>query len=368
MIVLFTSNTEGGIVQLTIQLLTTLIDIGEEALVFIPEGSKYTLDERYYPYIRKYIKVKTLLIEDKRILNIAHEIIKNNPSAIIFTDNEVVSAQVLLNIQKSAKTVLCIHDVIPHLSYINLRNYLVNKLKSWLNNMAIKKSDYILLFSENSRKKFQEKYKGFSMKKLLVLPLGAHVPQIEARKPTEIDSSLSEYFLFFGRLDKYKGIYKLIDAYNNLSIDNKPKLIIAGNGELSIEERNLIDENKNIILIKRFIKDEEMIYLYKFSLGVILPYIEASQSGVLAISYHFNIPVVVSDLPGLTEFVNDRKTGYICKTEKDITLSLEELCNKETVNNMKVNIRSYYENNLSWDKNIYKIVQILNKVDEQMLI
>ncbi len=98
---------------------------------------------------------------------------------------------------------------------------------------------------------------------------------------------MSGYILFFGTVDKYKGVDLLVDAYCNLTCKSL-KLVIAGRG-FDIETHN-----ENIIRINRFIEDEEVAYLFKKAKFIVYPYRSATMSGVLSLAYYFNKKVLAS--------------------------------------------------------------------------
>ena len=102
--------------------------------------------------------------------------------------------------------------------------------------------------------------------------------------------NIKEYILFFGTVDKYKGVDLLVDAYCNLTCKSL-KLVIAGRG-FDIETHN-----ENIIRINRFIEDEEVAYLFKKAKFIVYPYRSATMSGVLSLAYYFNKKVLASTIP-----------------------------------------------------------------------
>ena len=107
---------------------------------------------------------------------------------------------------------------------------------------------------------------------------------------------LSDYFLFFGRLELYKGVENLLRAFSNYS--GTRKLVIAGKGRVNILQKAL---SKNVILINRFIKDEEIKDLFEKACCVVFPYKSATQVGPISIAYCFKKPVVISAVPALME-------------------------------------------------------------------
>jgi len=82
--------------------------------------------------------------------------------------------------------------------------------------------------------------------------------------------------------------------------------------------KNIITKNnigERVILINEFVTNEEVYKYYQVSDVVILPYRSATQSGILNIAYGFNKPVIVTDVGGLGEFVNNEKTGIIIQPD-----------------------------------------------------
>lgn len=117
-------------------------------------------------------------------------------------------------------------------------------------------------------------------------------------------------FIFFGRIEKYKGIEVLLNAYLQLEkkFDNV-KLSVWGSGNIR-EYTNIIDNIRNIDLQNRFIEDKEIAMLFSRPNSVlVLPYLDATQSGVAPIAIDFMLPIIATDSGGLREQLNDGKIG-----------------------------------------------------------
>ncbi len=112
--------------------------------------------------------------------------------------------------------------------------------------------------------------------------------------PPEL-SNVTDYILFFGRIEAYKGIDKLIEAYLSSPTLQQSKLVIAGKGEMNRPV------HKNIIYLNRYIGDNEIAALYNNAACVVYPYISITQSGVLSVAMHFGTPIIASDLPFFKE-------------------------------------------------------------------
>lgn len=118
--------------------------------------------------------------------------------------------------------------------------------------------------------------------------------------------------LFYGRIWPYKGLKYLLQAMP-LVVEQIPdvKLIIAGRGE-NIEQYFTPNyDPKHYEILNRFIQDEEVAPLFQKSAAVILPYIEASQSGVAAVAYSMGTPVIASNIGGLAEMIRHERDGLL---------------------------------------------------------
>lgn len=116
--------------------------------------------------------------------------------------------------------------------------------------------------------------------------------------------------LFFGRIEPYKGLDVLLSSapiiFNKLP---NWKIVIAGNGSLR-PYKDLIND-KRIMVINRYIRDEEVQQLMRRAKIIALPYKSATQSGIVPIAYAFGKPVIATNVGGLPDVVINEKTGLI---------------------------------------------------------
>ena len=130
--------------------------------------------------------------------------------------------------------------------------------------------------------------------------------------------------LFFGFIRQYKGLDLLLEAMNILKIQQQqnpslqiPKLLVAGE---FYEDRKLYDDliNKyqlqnHLILRTEFIADSEVKYYLSAADFVIQPYRNATQSGVTPLAYHFEKPMLVTNVGGLPDLVPHGKSGLVAE-------------------------------------------------------
>ena len=144
---------------------------------------------------------------------------------------------------------------------------------------------------------------------------GNPVSREEACLHLKLDPSF-QYILFFGFIRQYKGLDLLLESMADDRFNGKKiKLIVAGEFyedaapyHAIIEKFNLKDK---LILSTDFIADNEVKYYFSAADLVVQPYRSATQSGISQIAYHFEKPMVVTNVGGLPEIVHDGKTGFV---------------------------------------------------------
>jgi D-inositol-3-phosphate glycosyltransferase len=156
---------------------------------------------------------------------------------------------------------------------------------------------------------------------------GAVISKNEAKKRLGLDPAFS-YLLFFGFIRDYKGLDLLLKAFGDERLRKYPlKHIVAGEFysdakpyyEL-IDKLNLVDL---VIMHNEFIPDSAVSDYFCAADLVVQPYKSATQSGVTQIAYHFNKPMIITNVGGLAEFVPDGKVGYIVEpSETDIASAI----------------------------------------------
>lgn len=196
----------------------------------------------------------------------------------------------------SVKVLNTVHDLQPHESkkafYKEWRqNVMYNRVFK-----CIDLVDNLLTNSksqlENQKKLYPDKTHYFSSFPTLVTDEIASGVTI----PPEIEGK-SGYFLFFGRIEAYKGIEYLVRAFNRLTeTEREARLVIAGYGTITADT-----SNQQITVINRYIDDSEIAALFRNARCVVYPYISATQSGVLSVSSYFGKPVILSDIPFFAE-------------------------------------------------------------------
>ena len=222
----------------------------------------------------------------------------------------------LKKLNKNIKLYAICDNIIPHETFFYQRNL----IKRFLNYI-----DKNIVMSDQVEKELISINDNYNYVKLF-LPilddLGPKLSKNNACKSINIDSAKIN-FLFFGLIRDYKGLDILLKAINNLDpvINSNINLIIAGEFYDKVYKYNNICKNTNVYLFNRYIPDDEVNMYFSASDYVILPYKTASQSGIIPMAYHFNLPVIISDLTSLLHNIIINKTGFVFKNKdyKDLS-------------------------------------------------
>jgi len=149
---------------------------------------------------------------------------------------------------------------------------------------------------------------------------GEPVSKTEARQRLGIDVN-DKIILFFGFIRKYKGLDILLEAMKLLQPqgDRMPKLLVAGefyeDAKPFQEQIKRLGIADSLLLRTDFIPDSEVKYYLCAADVVIQPYRSATQSGVTPLAYHFEKPMIVTNVGSLPTLVPHEKVGLVCEPE-----------------------------------------------------
>ena len=144
---------------------------------------------------------------------------------------------------------------------------------------------------------------------------GASVSENLAKKTIGLEED-TKYILFFGFIREYKGLDLLIKAFADERFRQLPvKLLIAGefyiDGKPYLDLIEALGLKEFIVLRTEFIENHEIVNYFCACDIVAQPYKDATQSGVTQIAYHFEKPMLTTNVGGLSEMVPDGIVGYV---------------------------------------------------------
>jgi glycosyltransferase involved in cell wall biosynthesis len=222
-------------------------------------------------------------------VGIARQVRRFRPDVVHLQESIGTDARlVLASGARPRRFALTVHDPVTHAGERRSRSGLLGAAA------LVRAAGLIFVHAEALREELEETARPRAP--IVVVPHGvdAHPPEPLPETPA---------LLFFGRLGHYKGVDVLLDAMDAVWARlPETTLTIAGDGELG-DHPALRDER--IALRRGYLPDEELPGLFAATRCVVLPYRQASQSGVGSLAKRYGRPLVVSETGGLPELVAD---------------------------------------------------------------
>jgi D-inositol-3-phosphate glycosyltransferase len=209
-------------------------------------------------------------------------------------------------------------------------------------------------------------YIGTKPKQFTPHPIYDHYGEIIEKKLAQAQLDLDpsfNYLLFFGFIRDYKGLDLLFDALASPHLSGlKIKLIVAGefysNAQKYIDQIEGLSLKDKVVLCTDYIPEDKVNLYFCAADLVTQPYKSATQSGVTQIGYHFEKPMLVTNVGGLPEIIEDQKCGYVTDVNSEsIALAISDFFNNKRERAMVEEVRNA-KAKFSWDKltnTIFKI-------------
>ncbi len=230
---------------------------------------------------------------------------------------------IIREVKKNRKTeiVALVDNIIPH------ERHFYDKM---LSKYFVDAVDRFVVMSASVR----EELKQFTDKPCALSPhplydiYGEKVTRAEACRTLSLDPEL-KYMMFFGFIRDYKGLDLLLKAYaDGKFYERGIKLIVAGEFYGNEEKYKTLSKelglDDKVLWHNDFIPDNEVRYWFSAADVIVQPYKTATQSGITQIGYHFEVPMIVTNVGGLAEIVPDGKVGYVVEPDAS------EICNAIT--------------------------------------
>jgi glycosyltransferase involved in cell wall biosynthesis len=209
-----------------------------------------------------------------------------------------------------------LHDLEPH---FGMRFGFL--LKSW-NQMVVSSATHLLVHGQVYREQLLGA--GVPRDRVTFTPL-LHLfladSTLQTLPAVDTATHYEPWALFFGRLERYKGLGDLLAACDMLGDPGtgRPRAVIAGPGDVAeLWAGNL---PKGVEIRNRLIPDAEAIDLFRRCGLLVLPYVNATQSALIAAAYYFRKPVLVTRTGALPEYVEDGQTGCVVEPRHPATLA-----------------------------------------------
>ncbi len=219
----------------------------------------------------------------------------------------------LIRLNRTSRVIAIFDNIIPHERRIGDRlftKYFIRPIQAF-----IAMSDTVF----NDIKMFDEK----KPRELCPHPLydnfGEKLDKDEAKRHLGLDPK-TRYSLFFGFIRDYKGLDLALRAFGDERLRNSDKKLLVA-GEFYSDEKKYMELIRELGITGQvelrtdFIPDDEVKYYFSAADLVVQPYKTATQSGISQIAYHFNKPMIVTNVGGLPEIIPDGKAGFVVERE-----------------------------------------------------
>jgi glycosyltransferase involved in cell wall biosynthesis len=331
----------------------TQFELGEPTLK-IPDGKNHICVDSINPF---------------NWINTGYKIAKEKPDLIIFKYWLPFFAPCFAVISfiakmfSKAKVLFICDNVIPHEKRFG---------DTFFTKLAFSQVNYFIVMS----KTVEEDLKKFNSEKpyrLIQHPVynifGEKVSKEEAKKFIQKDFSIDvendKVILFFGFVRKYKGLNYLIDAMPEILKKVDLKLLVVGEFyddekkyREQIKELNL---NEYVKVVSDFVPDEKVKYFFSASDVVVLPYSDATQSGIIQIAYYYDKPVIATDVGGLSEVVINNETGFIIEPKSSKAIS------EAVIKFYEENLEEKFSAKASLEKEKYSWEKFVASIEEMVL-
>ncbi|MEY3349064.1 MAG: hypothetical protein RLY46_1103 [Bacteroidota bacterium] len=330
----------GGITTFNERLAAEFQQLGHEVIIYsfslqypsflFPGKSQYA--NRPEP---KNIKIKSVInsVNPLNWIKVGNQIAQEKPSLVLirywlpFMSPALGTIARVIRRKKNTKIVCIADNIIPHEKRTAdkiLTKYFMLPIDGFIT-MSNKVTQDLLQFNSNANYK------------QVVHPLydnfGKIIDKREARKYLKIEPNI-KLVLFFGFIGEYKGLDLLLDAMDTDDVKKQSiQLIVAGefyqNKDVYLDQINQKGISSQVRIIDDFIPDDMVRYYCCAADVIVQPYKKATQSGVTPLAYHFEVPMIVTNVGGLPEMVKDGESGLVCEpNSQSIAEHISEFFNK----------------------------------------
>jgi glycosyltransferase involved in cell wall biosynthesis len=258
-------------------------------------------------------------------------------------------------------TVLCIvHNALPHERRTG---------DVWLGRFFLRACDGLVVLSETVEEDLQRLQVNTPVEQVdhpVYDIFGDSIPRSKARARLGLPDT-APVLLFFGFIRKYKGLHVLLEAMLEI-VRQHPQTRLLVAGEFYEDEafyRELVKEYEledSVVIHGRYIPEEEVSTYFAAADLVVQPYISATQSGVAQIAYHFERPLVITDVGGLPDVVPHEKAGFVVPPEnaEALAAAVDRFFADDWAERLEEGVRAE-KGKYSWDRLYGALEQLMKR-------
>ena len=262
------------------------------------------LDPRVHQFLFDKPRLRQPLKQYRSIQSMLEAIYNFQPDVVHFQQAHLWFNFSLKKIRQDFPLVVTIHDPEHHSG-----DWTSRKTPQWVVNHGFRQADHVIVHGDKLVAPVCQQF-GFSPQQVHSIPHVAMGKSFDLGDPSiQTDPNT---ILFFGRIWDYKGLKYLIEAEPLISAEcPNVKIVIAGEGDDFEKYRRQMVNPDRFIIHNEWISDQKRTELFCKSAVVVLPYTDATQSGVVPVAYNYKKPVVATDVGALSDAVMHTQTGLL---------------------------------------------------------
>lgn len=248
----------------------------------------------------------------------------NIDTIFIYPDNRAIYP-ILSFFLNNVKIFTWVHDPILHDG-----EKFSKRLIRFFNKFTLFKKTSHFIVSYNNAK--NELYINYNINKNKISTI--FLPRLKSMEFNDIKNEIFPIkydFIFYGRLEKYKGINLLLEAFSDKNLKNISLLIIGGVGNEKKYVYNKTKNMPNVTFLNKYISDKDLAKYIMQSHFVILPYKTATGTQTIQIANYYNKFVLVTKTGCFLDYVSDKQNGFFINnfTTKDIKNTILYVLNQK---------------------------------------
>lgn len=307
------------------------------------------------------------LIDFKRFKKIKQFIAAYAPDIVYYPGNHYWKPIIDRCIAPQIPVVMTTHDPLPHPG----EDSFINRFFSFI---ETRNPDGYVLLNEDQKTDYIKR-NHLDNQSVTVIPHGIFSSYLDSLQNLDDFEAFRDliphrkrYFLFIGRIVKYKGIATLLKATQTAMKTTQISLVIAGGGSLSEEEKSLLSSlpPEQVFFFNHWLSESEMATLTNNAFMTLLPYEGATQSGVIPLSFAFGTPAIASDSGGLKEQIINGKTGFLFQmgNANQLAQTMREARNltDEKYKTMRSDCLVYANNHWDWNVLAKKLLAFFERI------
>lgn len=236
---------------------------------------------------------------------------------------------------------------------------------------AFHQADFFIVQSDAVEKDLLQHFPGSIYRKVphpIYENFGSLIPKNQAREALSINRK--KIILYFGYVRKYKGLMVLIDAMKEIKDQGMMAegILLLAVGEFYDDEPKYRQRVKDLNLesfihfVTNYVPNEQVATYFSAADVVVLPYLSATQSGIVQIAYNFQKPVIATNVGGLAEVVLDGRTGFIVPPDDPIAIAnaIQRFYNEKREDEFSKNVETE-KKKYSWDRLVEAIEELVKQ-------